>query len=101
MATAPGLVDRWRIEHASQIHDLRRGIYRFTRNRLSVIGLSLVLILIVVAITAPAWVPYPGDVTGDVHMSERLKGPSAAHLFGTDDAGRTCSAGPSWRREFR
>src|SRR5258708_5741176 len=74
--------------HASQLQDLGRGRYRFTRNRLSVIGLSMVLILIVVAITAPLWVPYPGDVTGDVHMAERLKPPSTAHFFGTDDAGR-------------
>jgi peptide/nickel transport system permease protein len=93
MATEPStyphdFLTGWRTDHASQLHDLRRGLYRFTRNRLSVIGLSLVLILVVVAISAPLWVPYPGDVTGDVHMSDRLKPPSAAHLFGTDDAGR-------------
>jgi len=58
------------------------------RNRLSMIGLGLVLALIVIAITAPAWIPYPDDVTGSVHMADRLKPPSAAHLFGTDDAGR-------------
>ena len=79
---------RWRADHASQITDLRRGLYRFSRNRLSVIGLALVIVLVVVAITAPAWIPYPEDVTGTVHMSERLKPPDAEHPFGTDDAGR-------------
>lgn len=78
----------WRSEHASQITDLRRGLYRFTRNRLSVVGLTLVLGLLVVAISAPAWVPYPEDATGKVNMTQRLKPPGAEHLFGTDEAGR-------------
>ena len=95
MATAPALKPpnpsafaRWRADHASQITDLRRGVYRFTRNRLSVIGLLLVIILIIIAITAPLWIPYPEDVTGSVNMAQRLVEPSALHLFGTDDAGR-------------
>ena len=79
---------RWRTEHASQITDFRRGLYRFSRNRLSVIGLSLVIIMLIVAITAPLWVPYPDDVTGNVNMAQRLKAPNAEHWFGTDDAGR-------------
>ncbi|MCA0458523.1 MAG: ABC transporter permease [Chloroflexi bacterium] len=79
---------RWRAEHASQITDFRRGLYRFSRNRLSVIGLSIVILLLIVAVTAPLWVPYPQDVTGSVNMAERLKAPSAEHWFGTDDAGR-------------
>lgn len=79
---------RWRADHASQLTDLRRGLYRFTRNRLSLIGLTIVVILLMIALTAPLWVPYPDDVTGTVNMSNRLKPPSAEHLFGTDDAGR-------------
>ncbi len=79
---------RWSEEHASQIHEVRRGIYRFSRNRLSVIGLSMVIVLLFIALTAPMWVPYPDDVTGDVHMDARLKPPGTEHLFGTDDAGR-------------
>jgi peptide/nickel transport system permease protein len=79
---------RWRADHASQITDLRRGAYRFSRNRLSMIGLGMVIILLVVAVTAPLWVPYPADVTGKVNMAARLKAPGVEHLFGTDDAGR-------------
>ena len=81
-------ITRWRTEHASQINDFQRGAYRFTRNRLSLFGLLLVIALLVIAFTAQFWVPYPADVTGDVHMDQRLKSPSAEHLFGTDDAGR-------------
>lgn len=88
LSPVTGWSARWRQDHASQISDLRRGLYRFTRNRLSVVGLTLVLMLLVIAISAPAWVPYPDDVTGRVNMSQRLKPPGAAHLFGTDDAGR-------------
>ncbi len=83
-----GRLARWRADHVSQITDTRRGIYRFSRNRLSMIGLSMVIVLLVVAVTAPLWVPYPADVTGKVNMSQRLRAPDAAHLFGTDDAGR-------------
>jgi peptide/nickel transport system permease protein len=81
-------LEGWRADHASQLIDLKRGIYRFTRNRMSVIGLATVLILLLIALTARLWVPYPDDVTGTVNMANRLKPPSAAHLFGTDDAGR-------------
>lgn len=83
-----GAFARWRTEHASQITDFRRGLYRFSRNRLSVIGLSIVILMLIIAITAPLWVPYPDDVTGSVNMSQRLKPPTADHWFGTDDAGR-------------
>src|SRR4051812_2787775 len=83
-----GRFARWRADHASQITDLRRGAYRFSRNRLSIIGLTLVIVLLIVAITAPLWIPYPADVTGDINMAERLKPPSSVHFFGTDDAGR-------------
>jgi peptide/nickel transport system permease protein len=79
---------RWQADHASQITDFRRGFFRFTRNRLSVIGLSIVLLMLAVALTAQWWVPFPGDVTGNVNMTKRLKPPSTTHLFGTDDAGR-------------
>ncbi len=87
-AQPPGRLTRWRADHASQISDIRRGVYRFSRNRLSMIGLGMVIILLLVAITAPLWVPYPADVTGKVNMTQRLKAPSGTHLFGTDDAGR-------------
>ncbi len=44
--------------------------------------------MLIVAITAPIWVPYPDDVTDNVDMAQRLKAPNAEHWFGTDDAGR-------------
>ena len=85
---SPQRVARWLGDHASQLSDIRRGVYRFSRNRLSMIGVAIVLLGLFIAITAPLWVPYPDDVTGSVNMSIRLKPPSADHLFGTDEAGR-------------
>ena len=79
---------RWRAEHASQLHDLRRGLFRFSRNRLSVFGLFIVIGMLIIAITGEGWVPFPGDATGDVHMDNRLRSPGGDHFFGTDDAGR-------------
>jgi peptide/nickel transport system permease protein len=88
--------DRWRAENASQIDDLRRGIYRFTRNRLSVIGLLIVIVLVIIALTAPLWVPYLDDIAGSVDPANRMKPPSAEHFFGTDDFGRDVFSRTMW-----
>jgi ABC-type dipeptide/oligopeptide/nickel transport system permease subunit len=64
---------------------LRKDIWkRFKRNKLAVIGLVFILLLIIMAIFAPLIAPYG--------VSERVplfrEGPSADHLFGTDQIGR-------------
>jgi peptide/nickel transport system permease protein len=96
VSSTQGAFTRWRIEHASQINDLRRGIYRFTRNWLSVIGLLIVVVLVIIAITAPAWVPYPDDIAGAVDPANRMKPPGAEHVFGTDDYGRDVFSRTMW-----
>jgi peptide/nickel transport system permease protein len=57
----------------------------FTRNRLAVLGLILVLLLIAVAVSAPVLAPYSPTVG---ELAARLQPPSAAHWLGTDDQGR-------------
>lgn len=96
VSSTQGALTRWRIEHASQLNDLRRGIYRFTRNWLSVIGLLIVVVLVIIAITAPSWVPYPDDIAGAVDPANRMKPPSAEHVFGTDDYGRDVFSRTMW-----
>ena len=58
----------------------------FARNRLALVGLSIVLLLVVVALLAPWLAPYSPTV-GDL-ASDRLLAPSVQHLLGTDDQGR-------------
>src|SRR5438094_3513609 len=54
-------------------------------NRLSIIGIAIVVIFIAVALLAPWIATY--DV-GSTNLSVRYIGPSAAHWFGTDSTGR-------------
>src|SRR5579872_2626138 len=78
----------WRQENAASLEELRRALYRFSQNRLSVLGLGLILFLVMVAVTGPYWVPYPADATGAIHAGDRFLSPRAEHLFGTDELGR-------------
>ena len=59
----------------------------FTRNRLAMVGLFVVLALILVSILAPLIAPYSPVAGGDLR-TQRLLAPSAAHWFGTDDQAR-------------
>lgn len=55
------------------------------RNRSASLGLALISLIVIVAIVGPALAPYDPLIPSPL---ERLKGPSAAHLFGTDSLGR-------------
>jgi len=52
------------------------------------IGLVIVVVLVLIAAIGPFLVPYPKDVTGAVHIAEKLLPPSSDHWFGTDQVGR-------------
>ncbi len=67
---------------------LQRGFYRFRQSLLSVIGLTVVLLLLAAALIGPAIVPYPPDLAGAVHTALRFQPPSAAHWFGTNELGQ-------------
>ena len=58
----------------------------FARNPLALVGLSIVLLLVVVALLAP-WLAAYSPTVGEL-ASERLLAPSVQHLLGTDDQGR-------------
>lgn len=57
----------------------------FARNRSAVVGLAIVVAFVFVALAAPLLAPYN---VYEMNMPQRLKPPSAAHWFGTDDFGR-------------
>jgi peptide/nickel transport system permease protein len=58
---------------------------RLIRNRLSLVGLVIFIVMIACAVAGPVLAPYPYQEQDLLHVAE---GPSRAHLFGTDDLGR-------------
>lgn len=69
--------------------------YRFTRNRMAVLGLILMLIIVVAAIVAPLVLDYNTQVVGR-NVKERNLAPSLQHIFGTDGSGRDVLARVLW-----
>lgn len=59
---------------------------RFRKNKSAMIGLVLLILLVGMALFADVIVPYSKCV--EQVGSERLQGPSSAHIFGTDEFGR-------------
>ncbi len=75
-----------RSERTEAPRSVRRALLqRFLRNRPGVLGLAVILLLIVLAVFAPVLAPYHWKTQDIVN---RFEGPSAAHLFGTDELGR-------------
>ena len=58
---------------------------RFRQNKLALIGLGIILLLVVLAFFAVKIAKY--DPT-ELHLLQRLHGPSSQFLLGTDDLGR-------------
>ncbi len=58
---------------------------RLRRNKLGIVGLAIIVLLILVAIFADFICPYNYAQT---NVLDAYQGPSAAHLFGTDNLGR-------------
>lgn len=59
---------------------------RFRKSKTAMLGLVLLIFVVGIAIFADVIVPYENAITQNI--PERLQGPSAAHWFGTDEAGR-------------
>lgn len=66
--------------------EFRQFLRRFARNRLSVIGAVIILILVLTAIFAPLIAPYDPIFSQD--YSHTLQPAGNGHLLGTDDLGR-------------
>jgi len=62
--------------------------YSFSRNRMSIVGLSIVLLIVVAAVFAPFITPFPKHAGAFVDFSNAGKAPSLKHLLGTDVFGR-------------
>ncbi len=95
-ATTPSLWSRWRTEHQGLLDELRRGAYRFRQSRLSIVGVSIIVFLLLVAFTGRHWVPEPADAGFTTHVENRLTGPTRENLFGTDEFGRDIFTRTVW-----
>ena len=67
---------------------LSKGWYKFSRNRLSVVGLAIIVLISLAAVFAPYITPYPAHAGPYANFKESSQPPSAKHLFGTDTVGR-------------
>ncbi|MDP6786788.1 MAG: ABC transporter permease [Rhodospirillales bacterium] len=65
-----------------------RGWYKFSRNKLSVFGLVLVIGFVSLAILASVITPFPEHAGPFVDFANATKPPSAVYWFGTDVVGR-------------
>lgn len=82
-AATPGFAQR----HAATLRQLRFFAWSFSRSPSAMLGLAIVLGFLFLAAFGPWIVPYPADATGAMNLGNRLKPPSAAHWFGTDEMG--------------
>ncbi len=58
------------------------------RNKLSLLGLIIIIGLVITALFAPWLAPYPEQAKGEPNLEEKLQPPSSKHWFGTDYMGR-------------
>ena len=60
---------------------------KLSRDVPAMIGLAIVVVVLAIAIIGPWIAPYPGDAAAS-HLTRRLKPPTGAFPFGTDNLGR-------------
>ncbi len=76
------------LARAAQRDRIKRAWYRFSRHKLSIVGLIMVLSIVFIAIFAPYVAPYPEHAGPYVDFGSACEPPSLAHPFGTDAMGR-------------
>ena len=81
-------VDVSKLPSKNRLTELRKKWYKFSLNKLSVVGLAIIILVVLCALCYKFIVPYPEDVGAVVKFSEALEGPSADHILGTDATGR-------------
>jgi peptide/nickel transport system permease protein len=79
----PDLVTTY--EMPAQVSMLSDAWNRIRRNRLALLGACIIVLLLLTAILATFWTPYPVWLQA---VGPTYQGPSAAHPLGLDQAGR-------------
>ena len=81
-------IQRKKLIKPSTKENLRRYWYNFKSNKLSLLGLFIVIGSIVLAIFAPIVAPYPEHAGAFVDYNNASMPPNSQNLFGTDIYGR-------------
>lgn len=76
------------IPKVDRTEKIRRLWYKFSMNKLSVVGLIIVLSVIIVTLCRKWIAPYPEHAGAFVDFANASKAPSLEHLMGTDTLGR-------------
>jgi peptide/nickel transport system permease protein len=76
------------VKRNKRIERLKKSWFRFSRSKLSVVGMALVIIIVILAIFADHLTPYPAHAGLYINFADRYKPPSLEHPFGTDMYGR-------------
>ena len=72
----------------STVENLKIYRYKFSRNKLSVVGFVFVCISVFFALLAPYIVPHPEHIGAFVDYANAGQAPGAAYWFGSDNMGR-------------
>src|SRR5262245_33348931 len=72
-------------QRARPFSPTREAWRKFRRHRLALFGAGILLIIVAAILLGPLFWPVP---INEINYGVRLKGPSAAHPFGTDDLGQ-------------
>jgi peptide/nickel transport system permease protein len=89
LATAITVERLRKLQHESRRENLGRSWYKFSRNPLSIVGGTAVLIIILLAVFAPFVTPYPEHAQKPfTDFANASRPPDWEHPFGTDEIGR-------------
>jgi peptide/nickel transport system permease protein len=67
---------------------IKRAWYKFSLNKISVVGLSIIIVVILLAAFQPIVAPYPHHVKAFVDFANASRPPSSEYIMGTDIYGR-------------
>jgi len=81
-------VDLARLPKKNRLENIRKLWYKFSRNKLSVVGLLLIVLVVVCAVFYKAFAPYPEHVGAIVDFKHASLPPSSEFPLGTDTVGR-------------
>lgn len=81
-------VNNSNIPKRNRLEQARKLWYKFSLSKLSVVGLTIILLVVFCAIFAPFIAPYLEDAGAVVNYSQASQAPSLEHIFGTDTSGR-------------